>query len=216
MIYFFADNHFNKNPGREIYSRLKNRDSIKFFEDDFSELDTFTDDCSLLVLNMIGSTSGQEHPGSKASEQVKKYLESGKDMLLLHGSSAAFWQWDWWRTICGLRWVRGEDPDGIEPSTHPRRPFTITVSKTRHPLCSKLKTLDIPFEEEIYINLEQTNPVTVLMETTTEEGTFAQCYESATPWGGRVLCFLPGHEPETFDIPEYMENIEVLLEELSK
>ena len=37
-------------------------------------------------------------------------------LLLLHGSSAAFWHWDWWRRIVGYRWVRGNDPDGIPAS----------------------------------------------------------------------------------------------------
>jgi len=216
VIYYFADNHFGKHPGAEIYNRLTNKEQIKFFEDDFSGMENsdFAEKCSLLILNMIGTTSGLEHPSKAAEVNIRNYLEAGGDMLLLHGSSAAFWQWDWWRTCAGLRWVRGEDPDNVESSTHPRRPFTIKVSKTRHHLCKKLVELAIPHEEEIYINLEQTNPVTVLMETRTDEGTYPQCYESETPWGGRVLCFLPGHEKETAELPAYMQNIQTLLDDL--
>ena len=41
-------------------------------------------------------------------------------MLLWYGSSAAFWQCAWWRSIVGFRWVRKEDlMDSLEFAPYP-------------------------------------------------------------------------------------------------
>ena len=34
-----------------------------------------------------------------------------------------------------------------------------------------------------------------IWDTFIEEGVFPQCMESVTPWGGKFLHFLPGHNP---------------------
>ena len=166
-----------------------------------------------LILNMIGGTCNQPHPGPDAEKRVRSYLERGGSILLLHGSSAAFWQWDWWRRLPGERWVRPNDPDGVASSTHPRRPYTVRVSKSRHLLTSRLKEMELP-EDEIYINLENTCPCMRLMETHIEEGTFVQCCEAATPWGGKLISFIPGHKPEVTADPVLIANIVTLIDHL--
>jgi len=215
MIFFFADNHYNSFPGREINKQLKADHNINFHEDDWSamEAEDFADKCTLLVLNMIGDTCDIPHPSKLAEKQILKYAEKGGGFLLLHGSSAAFCQWDWWREIVGFRWVRPNDPDGVAPSTHPKKPYTIEVSKCQHELCKKLKTIDLA-EDEIYTELEQTCPATILMQTTIEEGTFPQAYECTTPWGGTILGYLPGHNVEVTSSLEFIYNIKVLLDSL--
>jgi len=215
MIFFFADNHYNSFPGREIYKQLKSDYDFNFYEDDWSAMEEkdFADKCSLLVLNMIGDTCDIPHPSALVEKQIRKYAENGGNFLLLHGSSAAFWEWDWWRKIVGFRWVRPNDPDGVVPSTHPKKAYTIEVSKCQHELCKKLKTIELP-DDEIYTELEQTCPATILMQTTIEEGTFPQAYECTTKWGGRILGYLPGHKVEVTSSPEFIHNIKVLLDSL--
>jgi hypothetical protein len=215
MIYFFADNHYDSFPGREINKQLQNDYKICYYEDDWSAMETndFADKCSLLILNMIGTTCNLPHPSAAAEKQIRKYAEKGGNFLLLHGSSAAFWQWGWWRKIVGFRWVRPNDPDNVPKSTHPKKPYKVEVSKCRHPLCKKLKDISLP-EDEIYTELEQTCPATILMQTTIEEGTFPQCYECLTPWNGKILGYLPGHFKEVTSSPEFIYNIKVLLDDL--
>jgi hypothetical protein len=212
MITFVADNHYNAHPGAAIYDCIKGDYPISFHEDDwscFSKPD-FAEACDLLILNMIGDTCGIDHPGPEAELALKAYLEQGKDLLLLHGSSAAFWQWDWWRKMVGYRWVRPNDPDGIVASTHPKRPYKVEVSKTRHPLCAALKPMDLPCDE-IYIELEQVGPTLTLMHTTTDEGTFPQCYECLTPFSGTILGFIPGHAPDATRHPDLIHNVKTLI-----
>jgi hypothetical protein len=215
MILFVADNHYDTHGGRALYECLRNDYDLQFAEDEWAclEAGNLRARYALLVVALIGGTCEVPFPDAAAEEPVRDYVESGGNLLLLHGGSAAFWHWEWWRPLVGYRWVRGDDPDGFPASTHPVRPYRVEVSKSRHPLCGKLKSFDMP-EDEIYTNLEQTCPVTTLMETTTDEGTFPMCYETETSHGGRVLGYLPGHRPDAIRTPGNLANVRVLLEEL--
>ena len=217
MIYFFADNHYGVHPGKVIFEHLPDelRSRIRFYEDDWTELENgnWASGCELLILNMIGATCKIPHPGEGAEKRVRDYLSRGGNVLLLHGSSAAFWQWPWWRELPGERWVRPNDPDSDRTSTHPRKPCLVTVSSTRHPLAKKLQPMDLP-EDEIYTNLENTCPCMRLMETHIEEGTFVQCCEAVPPAGSRIVSFIPGHRPEVTSMPVLIENITVLIDDL--
>jgi hypothetical protein len=214
MILFAADNHYGQHPGRVLYEQLKSEYPIEFHEDDWT---CFGQDLvaryELLVLNLIAGTCEVPVPGPEAEVQVKAWLNAGKPVLLLHGASAAFWHWEWWRPLAGYRWVRPNDPDGVASSHHPVRPYAARVSKARHPLCRRLQDVEMP-EDEIYLNLEQTSPVMTLMETTTDEGTFPMCHETITPHGGRILAYIPGHRPDVVAQPGNVANCRTLLDYL--
>lgn len=218
MIYFFADNHFNTHAGKNIFQALSPalKEGIRFFEDDFTLLEegSWADDCDLLILHLIGTTCGLPHPGTGAEKAVKKYCQKGGNLLLLHGSSAAFWQWEWWRSITGLRWVRPKDPDGVEKSVHPHGPCSLKVCKCRHELAGKLQPFELP-EDEVYTALEQTSPALFLMVGTVNGQSFPQCCESYTPWGGKVINFIPGHKEECVKTPVLTDNVELLIRYLT-
>ena len=216
MILFCADNHYDTHPGRVLYASIRDRYPIDFFEDDWSGFAGLAvGKYNLLMLNMIGGTCDVPPPDMRAEAVVKNYLAGGGSLLLLHGSSAAFSRCDWWRPLVGYRWVRPDDPDGCPPSTHPVRPYTVQVVPAAHPLAGRLQPLQLP-EDEIYINLEARGPAEVLMQTTTDEGTFVQAYACNTPWGGKILAFLPGHRPEVVSHPGVVANICLMLDELLK
>ena len=215
MMHFFADNHYDSFPGRHVYDGLAKDFEIAFHENEWATLEegAWEKGCELLILSMVGGTCGQPLPGPGAEAAVKRYCERGGNLLLLHASSAAFWQWNWWRGLVGLRWVRGEDPDGIPPSTHPRHAYKVIPSKSRHPIASRLKTMEFP-DDEIFTDLEYTCPVFPLMETHIEEGIFVQVHEACTPWGGKLIGFLPGHYPVATDDPVLHANVKILIEYL--
>ncbi len=215
MILFLADSHYGTHAGRALYECIKDDYEIEFVENECRCLESggLHDRYQLLILNMIAGCCNLSMPSHDAESAVRSFVEKGGNLLLLHGGSAAFWECDWWRRIVGFRWVRGEDEDGFPPSTHPVRPYTVKVAKSRHPLCRKLRNMDLP-EDEIYINLEQTVPTTTLMETVTDEGTFPMCYETITQWGGRILGYLPGHNPDVIRRRDNVANCRVLIDEL--
>ena len=215
MILFAADNHYGTHPGRVLNEQLAGHYDIAFYEDDWScfEDASLLGKCDLLVLNMISGCCDIPAPSEKALANVRAYCEAGGNLLLLHGASAAFWQCDWWRPIVGHRWVRGNDADGFAASTHPRQPYAVVPAKCRHPLCAKLQPMDLP-EDEIYTELEQTCPTTVLMTTDVNGKTYPQCYETTTPWGGTVLSFVPGHDEAVVRRPELVANCRTLIDYL--
>lgn len=214
MIYFFADDHYGMHPGRVLFEHLPPalRRRIRFVENDWRLLESgeWLGDCELLALNMIGGTCNLPHPGAGACAAVRQWCDGGGNALLLHGSSAAFWQWDWWRRIVGFRWVRPGDPDHAAPSVHPVAPYSLRCCKCRHALIGQLSPFSLP-SDEIYTELEQVCPAMVLMDTVTESGVFPQCTENLTPQGGRFINFLPGHHPGTTSSPEFVRTVAVLI-----
>jgi pimeloyl-ACP methyl ester carboxylesterase len=215
-ILFAADNHYGMHCGRVLRDRIGEDYAIDFFEDDWSCFDRpLVGRYALIVLNMISGCCNVPPPAATAEANLWEYVSARRPLLLLHGGSAAFWGWDWWRRLAGFRWVRGDDPDGFAPSTHPVRPYRLALSKSRHPLCAHLAEADMPCDE-IYINMEQTCPTMTLMHVTTDEGTFPQCYEAFTAGRGRVLGYIPGHHPDVVAHPANVGNCRVLIDDLLK
>lgn len=218
MIFFFADNHYQTHAGRNIFERLSAeiRKEINFFEDDFSVLESgsWEPECDLLVLHMIGGSCSLPYPGGETESAVKRYCQRGGNLLLLHGSSAAFWQWEWWRKITGVRWVRPNDPDKVEPSIHPYGECAVKVCKCRHELSAQLQAFELP-EDEVYTSLEQTSPAMFLMVGILNGESFPQCCESFTPWGGKVINFIPGHKEICVQNPALIANVELLIRYLT-
>ena len=216
MILFVADNHYGAYSGRNIYEMIAaDYPEMLFVEDDWSCFTAYNlaGECELLILNMIADTCGLAIPTSDAADSVRRYCEEGKPLLLLHGGSAAFWPYKWFRESVGLRWVRGNDPDGVEASFHPHESYRVEVSKCRHPLSKKLVPMALPMDE-IYTGLEQTSPFTILLETTISSGSFPQCTESFSRWGGRVINFLPGHDPVATRCFDLVKNVKILIDYL--
>ncbi|MBQ7396107.1 MAG: ThuA domain-containing protein [Lentisphaeria bacterium] len=218
MKLFVADDHYKAFPGRNQYECISGTYSDMIFrENDWSVFTEFdlAKECELLILNMIADTCGLPVPTPEQAEAVKRYLETGKNLLLLHGASSAFWPYEWYRKLVGIRWVRGKDPDGVEASFHPKEPYCVKVAKVRHELAEKLVEMDFTIEDEIYCSLEQVTPITTLMETTISLGTSPQCTESFTPWGGKVINFLPGHRSEVTRDERLIANLKTLIDYLS-
>lgn len=215
MIYFLADNHFGARPGAALYAELHHDYKIHFEENTFPCLESvdLRENCSLLILNFIAGTGTTASPTGAAEANVRRYLEAGKPLLLIHAGSAAFWHWPWWREVVGLRWVRNNDPFQIAPSVHPTAPYRVDLCKCRHPLLPHLRPMDLP-SDEIYIQLEQTAPAVFLMQTTIDQGTFPQCHENRSPWGGRVIGLLPGHSAEVVRHPDYLANVRAIIARL--
>ncbi len=216
MELFIADDHYGARPGWHLFDAIKeDYPDMLFHENDCSVFDYAWEmkQCSLLILNLLAGDEEMSQPGSDSESNVKKYLERGGNILLLHCGSAAFEQWSWWQPLVGLRWVRPNDSTGLAASTHPVRPYQVKVVKSSHPLSHALWDMDLP-EDEIYIHLQQTCPITVLMETTTKEGVFCQCCESVTPWGGRLVSFLPGHDRAAVTHPNLIYNVKQIIDHL--
>lgn len=216
MILYVADSHYGAHPGLHSYGEIASAyPEMRFTEDDWSVFTRhdLAADCDLLILNMIAGTCDIPSPDAQAASAVKAYCRTGKPLLLLHGGSASFWPYRWFRDLCGFRWVRPNDPDGVVASSHPVEPYVVRGAKTSHPLAKRLVEMELP-EDEIYTRLEQREPMWVLMTTTLADGTYPQCTESSTQWGNRVVNFLPGHSPAVTRHPLYIRNLKTIIDDL--
>ena len=99
MILFAADNHYGTHAGQNLFECLCPHHEIRFHEDNWDCLmeENLGEKYDLLMFHLIGGTCDVPPPSAVAEQLVKKYLQVGKPMFLLHGSSAAFWQCAWWR-----------------------------------------------------------------------------------------------------------------------
>ena len=206
-ILLLADNHYGQHCAQHLHSAFAEH-QCDLVEDDWQPLadSGLGSKYDLLALHMIAGTCNNPLPDEQHEAPVRSWIESGKPILLLHGSSAAFWHWSWWPALVGWRWVRPNDPYGSAASTHPIRPYRLERAKTTHPLAAQLRDIDLP-SDEIYIHLEQTCPSWTLLQTTTEEGTFPMASCHHTPHGGAIASFLPGHDPSVTQHPDIHYNI---------
>ncbi|KAF0095899.1 MAG: hypothetical protein E1N59_675 [Puniceicoccaceae bacterium 5H] len=211
-LLFLSDHHYETFGGRILADKLGQRFDLTYWEDDYgprlNEVDLNVFD--LLVTCAIGDTPGAPHAPPEAEAPVRGWLAKGVPVMLIHGGSATFWQWDWWRELVALRWVRGNDPDGVAPSTHPIVPFQLERTKARHPLVDQLEPLALP-QDELYIQLEETRPLQRLLETSYEGKSYPMAYVSVNQWGGPVLGYLPGHDPAVVALEQNMANVERML-----
>lgn len=212
-ILFLADNHYGSLGGRNIHQALRDRFPFHFVEDsdyvDYLEAGDL-ERHSALVTCAIGSTCDIPHASDKAGLALRKWLETGVPVVLLHGGSASFWKWDWWRRMVGLRWVRGQDPDGVEASFHPVEPYSLQATSSSHPLAQRLRSFDVP-EDEIYLKLEQTLPLEVLLETEYDGVRYPMAYATTSTWNNPVFGYLPGHHSQAVLHPSNLANIEAIL-----
>jgi hypothetical protein len=209
-----TDHHYRSHAGRELAPAFDGH-ALHMHAQGWSDLpsdwDAVTD---LLVLHHIAGTAetAAEAPVDTINA-LRRYVDAGKPVLLLHGGSAAGWMWDWWRPLVGLRWVRPNDPESAVASIHPLLPARVVPASCRHPLAARLPSFDLP-ADEIYTRLEQTCPVWVLMESRSSHGVHPACHLHRRRDGGLVAGFLPGHRPEVTRHPSVRTCVRMLAEHL--
>ena len=59
------------------------------------------------------------------------------------------------------------------------------------------------------------SPALFLMMGTVNGQSFPQCCESYTPWGGKVINFIPGHKENCVKTPALTDNVEILIRYLT-
>ena len=209
---FLSDNHYKSYGGRALAAALSHDFEFEFLEDDYgdhlSKLNLGKFD--LLVTSAVGGTPGAPHAPLEVESRVRQWLESGVPIVLIHGGSATFWKWAWWRRMVGLRWVRCNDPDNVLPSSHPITAYSLSRASEGDTAEPRLEPMDVP-EDELYINLETTRPFRVLLETNFKGQTFPQAYVSSGPNERTVLGYLPGHRSDLAGHPTTVENISRLI-----
>lgn len=196
-IVFFADRHYGSYVGRVQADILDGFADVIYIEEDYAALAEalHRNPGSILAVNAIAATPGHPELTPEAEAAVKSHLEKGNDLWVLHGGSAAFWPWKWWRDAMKVRWVRDNDPDGTEPSWHPVEPYSVDVTPIGAARVPGLESWNVP-KDELYVGLAQQEGVEVWCSASFEGRDWPQVYCHLSPWNGRVFGWIPGHDPD--------------------
>jgi uncharacterized protein len=109
-------------------------------------------DYDVIVLNYMNWQAPD--PGEEARANLKKFVEGGKGLVLVHFACGAFQGWPEFQTIAGRVWdpkLRGHDPHGK---------FTVEIAPKDHPITRGMK----PFEtvDELYTCLTGDKEIDIL------------------------------------------------------
>jgi type 1 glutamine amidotransferase len=111
-----------------------------------------------IVLNYMNWQSPD--PGPEARENLKKFVESGKGLVLVHFACGAFQGWPEFKNIAGRVWdpkLRGHDPHGK---------FTVEITGVEHPITKGMKAFETI--DELYTCLTGDKEIQVLAKATSK------------------------------------------------
>ena len=150
---------------------------------DSSALDGY----DLVVLHFMNWE--QPAPGEKARTNLKKFVEGGKGLLLVHFACGAFQDWPGYSHLAGRVWdpnLRGHDKFG---------PFTVEIANDSHPITRGLK--DFETTDELYTCLAGEKEVEVLATAQSNvDGKDYMMAFSFTYGKGRVFHSPLGHDAD--------------------
>jgi len=133
-------------------------------------------------------------PGPKARANLKRVIQSGKGLVLVHFACGAFQEWPEFGKLAGRAWdpkLRGHDPHGK---------FTVKITDEKHPAMKGMKEFETV--DELYTCLAGETPIKIL--ATARSKVDGKDYPMAfvLNYGkGRVFHSVLGHDVQALDNP---------------
>jgi type 1 glutamine amidotransferase/HEAT repeat protein len=131
-------------------------------------------------------------PGAAAQENLRKTLEAGTGMVLVHFACGAFQEWPEFVKIAGRVWdpkLRGHDPYGL---------FTVRIVDAAHPITAGLR--DFSTTDELYTCLAGDTPVHLLCDAASKVDQKPYPMAFTLDYGkGRVFLSTLGHDVKAFN-----------------
>ena len=152
-------------------------------------------DAGLLVMN-IGD-AGPGTPGEPARAGLRRHLEAGRPLLVLHVSSMAFPDWDEWEAILGGRWVEGT-------TFHPEQGVFPVRPVPGHPIADGLA--EFVTHDEAYTALRVSPEATVLAHHVLD-GDLHPLAWAHRVGSARVAYIALGHDGGAYDAPGTRELV---------
>ena len=133
-------------------------------------------------------------PGKAAQENLRKTVEAGTGLVMVHFACGAFQGWPEFVKIAGRVWdpkLRGHDPYG---------PFRVEISDHTHPITAGMKSCDTT--DELYTCLTGKTPVTVLVNAISKVDKKVYPMAFVLNYGkGRVFQCVLGHDVKALSVP---------------
>lgn len=133
-------------------------------------------------------------PGQAARDNLKKTIESGKGLVLVHFACGAWQDWPEFRQLAGRVWdpkLRGHDPHGK---------FRVEIAMPEHPIVKGMEPFEIV--DELYTCLTGDRPIDVL--ATAKSKVDGKVYPMAFSFEfgkGRVFHCVLGHDAQALSTP---------------
>lgn len=132
-------------------------------------------------------------PGEKARENLRRFVESGKGLALVHFACGA-WHSEWpeFADLAGRVWF-GQEP-GLGKRQHdPYGPFRVEIVKPEHPLVRGMADFDT--QDELYTCLTGNHPIQVLAQAKSRiDGNYYPMAFISTYGKGRTFHCVLGHD----------------------
>ena len=132
---------------------------------------------------------------SRAKENLKDFVESGKGIVVLHSGLSSYNDWDWWwREVVGGKYQLRNAGSIPASGFHQEERISFEVA-TDHPVTKAVG--DFAITEEIYNRLNIQPGVRVLYKTSNAKS------DGPVVWIGphkksRIIVLQPGHSAETY------------------
>lgn len=137
-------------------------------------------------------------PGEAARANLKRFVEGGGGLVLVHFACGTWQDWPEFKEIAGRVWdpkLRGHDPRGT---------FRVEITRSDHPITKGMQAFDT--EDELYTCLVGDRPVDVL--ATARSKVDGKDYPMAfvfTCGKGRVFHCVLGHDVKALDNEAVLE-----------
>jgi len=138
----------------------------------------------------------QPGPGEKARENLRRFVEGGKGLVLLHYACGAWYgEWPEFAKIAGRVWggpkVRQHDPFG---------PFRVEITNRAHSITQGVGDFDT--QDELYTCLTGDHPVEVLAEAKSKvDGKYYPMAFVSNYGKGRTFHCTLGHDAQALRVP---------------
>jgi len=198
LIVTGADLHNWKATAPVVAQELEKDPRIKttVLQDPHALASTPLDKYDVIVLHFMNWKAPA--PGEAARNDLKKFVEDGKGLVLVHFACGAWQDWPEFKDLAGRVWDpkrRAHDPKG---------PFRVDIVNAKHPITKSLSAFET--DDELYTCLVGDRPVDVL--ATAKSKVDGKDYPMAFTFfcgKGRVFHCVLGHDVKALTNPPVAE-----------
>ena len=140
----------------------------------------------------------------RSKQKLKKHLESGKGLIVLHHALGSYnnWEW-WWKEVVGGKYQMVENTKFKKSAFKPSETIDV-ITKKNHPITREIG--DFKLYDETYINLWLSDDIEVIYQTDnpTSDGplVWISPYKKS-----RVVAIQPGHAKSAHQDMNYKKLI---------
>ncbi len=143
-------------------------------------------------------------PGEKARENIRRFVENGKGLALMHFACGAWHdEWPEFANLAGRVWF-GSNPGPGKRQHDKYGPFRVEIMKPEHPITRGMEDFDT--QDELYTCLIGEHPIQVLAQAKSKvDGQYYPMAFVSNDGKGRTFNCVLGHDTTALSTPAVQE-----------